>query len=202
MRLDMSKPDETVMDSGGAGDGDSLQLHHQIQISDSSLPPRKRARVAQGKPNDAEATDNAETLESGAPPTDNNAKSGDAATATARAISADNSTKNGAPDENDHSSKSGAPDENDHSSKNGAPDENAPPGDSAPQPKETPKGHAWRTHRGDPIQNPHENDVLMGRGKRFSDHKGNIKFREFIREKKASYTLSWKYVANSQVIAL
>lgn len=54
------------------------------------------------------------------------------------------------------------------------------------------KDHSWRTHRGPPILTPHAHDVLMGRGKRFSDHSGNMRFREFIRQKKADYTLSWK----------
>lgn len=35
-------------------------------------------------------------------------------------------------------------------------------------------------------------DVLLGRGKRLSDHKGNKSFREKIRLKREEYSSSWK----------
>jgi len=38
------------------------------------------------------------------------------------------------------------------------------------------------------ITNPHENDVLCGRGGRINSHAGNLKFREIVKSLKTSYT--------------
>jgi hypothetical protein len=44
------------------------------------------------------------------------------------------------------------------------------------------------------VDTPRENDVLLGRGRRCTEHWGNKLFREYVREKREEYNKSWKYV--------
>jgi hypothetical protein len=39
--------------------------------------------------------------------------------------------------------------------------------------------------------------VLLGRGRRCTEHKGNKLFREYVREKREEYNNGWKYVVES-----
>jgi hypothetical protein len=42
------------------------------------------------------------------------------------------------------------------------------------------------------VEEPNENDVLLGRGRRCTEHHGNVLFREFVRERREEYNLAWK----------
>jgi hypothetical protein len=42
------------------------------------------------------------------------------------------------------------------------------------------------------VEAPNENDVLLGRGRRCTEHHGNVLFREFVRERREEYNKAWK----------
>ena len=42
------------------------------------------------------------------------------------------------------------------------------------------------------VDTPHDNDVLLGRGRRCTEHPGNVLFREFVRSRRGEYNRSWK----------
>lgn len=42
------------------------------------------------------------------------------------------------------------------------------------------------------VDEPNINDVLLGRGRRCTEHPGNVLFREFVRERREEYNKAWK----------